>query len=99
MIHCSYLNKRMQVFDKGDLLPVYIHGKGTQEDSYYFDEELPSENDNNDEEIKDNKINKENKENIPNNEPPRVLASNEDIQTLSTQKEEEYSWTSDSDKY
>ena len=49
--------------------------------------------------MKDNKIDKENKENIPDNEPPRASTSNKDIQTLSTQKEEEYSWTSDSDKH
>ena len=45
----------------------------------------------------DNKVDKENKENIPNSEPLRVLASNEATQTSPTQ-EEEYSWTSDSDK-
>ena len=73
--------------------------KGTQEDSCYFDEELPSNDNNNDEEMKNNKIDEENKENIPDNEPPRVSASNKDIQTLPAQEEEEeYSWTSDSDK-
>ena len=41
--------------------------------------------------MKDNKINKENKENIPDNEPPKVPASNKVIQTLSTQEEKEYS--------
>ena len=30
---------------------------------------------------------------------PRVSASNKDVQTLPAQEEEEYSWTSDSDKY
>ena len=71
------------VYDKGDLLPIYIHRKGTQEDLYYFNEELPSDDDNDDnKEMKDNKIDKENKENIPDNEPPRALASNKDIQTL-----------------
>ena len=49
--------------------------------------------------MKDNKIDKENKENIPNNKPPKASASNKDIQTLPVQKEEEYSWTSDSDKH
>ena len=78
------------VFDEGDLLPVYMHGKGTREDSCYFDEELPSDDDDDDEEMKDNKIDKENKENIPNNEPLKVLASNKDIQTLSAQEKEEY---------
>ena len=54
-----------------------MHRKGTWEDLCYFDEELPSNNnDDNDEEMKDNKIDKENKENIPNNKSPRVLASN-----------------------
>ena len=76
-----------------------MHGKGTREDPCYFDEELPNDDDNDDnEEMKDNKIDKENKENIPDNEPPRASASNKDVQTLPTQEEEEYSWTSDSDK-
>ena len=87
------------VYDEGDLLPVYMHGKGTREDPCYFDEELPSDDDDdNDEEMKDNKIDEENKENIPDNEPPRASASNKDVQTLPAQEEEEYSWTSDSDK-
>ena len=80
------------VYDEGDLLPVYMHGKGTREDPCYFDEELPSDNDDdNDKEMKDNKIDKENKENIPDNEPPRASASNKDVQTLPAQEEEEYS--------
>ena len=88
------------VFDEGDLLPVYMHGKGTREDPCYFDEELPSDDDDDDdEEIKDNKIDEENKENIPDSKPPRVSASNKDVQTLPAQEEEEYSWTSDSDKH
>ena len=89
------------VFDEGDLLPVYMHGKGTQEDPCYFDEELLSDDDDDDndnKEMKDNKIDEENKENIPDSEPPRALASNKDVQTLPAQEEEEYSWTSDSDK-
>ena len=86
------------VYDEGNLLSVYMHRKGTREDSCYFDKELPSEDDNDDEEMKDNKIDKENKENIPDNEPLRALASNKDVQTLSTQEEEEYSWTSNSNK-
>ena len=62
-----------------------MHRKGTQEDPCYFDKELPSEDDdNNDDKMKDNKVDKENKENISDNEPPRALASNKDIQTLST---------------
>ena len=85
------------VYDEGDLLPVYMHGKGTWEDPCYFDEELPSDDDD-DEEMKDNKIDEENKENIPDNEPPRALASNKATQT-SPKQEEEYSWTSNSDKY
>ena len=83
------------VFDKGDLLLVYMHGKGTREDLCYFNKELPSEDDD-DEEMKDNKIDKENKENIPDNKPLRALACNKDIQTSFAQEEEEYSWTSDS---
>ena len=68
------------VYDEGDLLPVYMHGKGTWEDLCYFDEELPSDNNDDDnDEIKDNKIDKENKENIPDNKPPRALASNKDV--------------------
>ena len=70
------------VFDKGDLLPIYMHRKGTQEDPCYFDKELPSNNDDDDDkEMKNNKIDKENKENIPDNELPRVLASHKDVQT------------------
>ena len=92
-------DRKDAVYDKGDLLPVYMHGKGTQEDPCYFDEELPSEDDVNDEEMEVNKIDEENKENIPDNEPSRALASNKDVQTLPAQEEEEYSWTSDSDKY
>ena len=65
------------VYDEDDLLPVYMHGKGTREDPCYFDEELPSEDDDSDKEIEDNKIDKKNKENIPDNEPPRASASNE----------------------
>ena len=79
------------VYDKGDLSLIYMHGKGTQEDPCYFDEELPSEDDANDEEMEVNKIDEENKENIPDNEPPRALASNKDVQTLPAQEEEEYS--------
>ena len=49
--------------------------------------------------MKDNKIDEENKENISNNEPPRASTSSKDVQTLPAQEEEEeYSWTSDSDK-
>ena len=71
------------VYDEGNLLPIYMHRKGTQEDLCYFDKELSSNNNNNDnKEMKDNKIDKENKENIPDNEPLRVLASNKDVQTL-----------------
>ena len=86
------LKQKDTVFDESDLLPVYIHEKGTQEDSYYFDKELPSEDDDdNDDEIKDNKIDEENKENIPDNEPLKTPASNKDVQTLFAQEEEEYS--------
>ena len=86
------------IYDEGDLLPVYIYRKRTWEDFCYFDKELPNKNNNNDKKIEDNKVDKENKENIPNNKPPKALASNEATQTLSIQ-EEEYSWTSDSNKY
>ena len=88
------------VYDKGDLLPIYMHRKGTWEDLCYFDEELPSDdNDDDDEERKDNKIDKENKENIPDNELPRAPVNNKNVQTLPAQKKEEYSWTSNSDKH
>ena len=71
------------IFDEGDLLPVYMYRKRTQEDPCYFDKELPSDNnDDDDKEIKDNKIDEENKKNIPNNKPPRALTSNKDIQIL-----------------
>ena len=85
--------RKNAVYDEGDLLPVYIHGKGTWEDPCYFDEELPSDdnNDDDDDEMKDNKIDKENKENIPDNKLPKVLASNKVIQTLFVQEEEKYS--------
>ena len=53
------------VFDKGDLLPVYMYEKKTQENPSYFNKELPNKDNNNNKEIKDNKIDKENKENIP----------------------------------
>ncbi|PAV14670.1 hypothetical protein PNOK_0974800 [Pyrrhoderma noxium] len=87
------------VYDKGDLLPIYMHGKGTREDPCYFDEELPSEDEVNVKEIEVNKIDEENKENIPDNEPLKVRFSDEVVQALPTQEEEEeYSWTSDSDK-
>ena len=49
--------------------------------------------------MKDNKIDEKNKENILDNEPPKALASNKDVQTSLTQEEEEYSWTSNSDKH
>ena len=74
-----------------------MHRKGTQEDPYYFDEELPSKDNDSNKEIEDNKIDEENKENIPDNKPSRASASNEATQTSPTQ-EEEYSWTSDSNK-
>ena len=65
-----------------------MYGKETWEDLCYFDKELPSKNDNNDEEIKVNKVDKENKENIPDNEPLRAPAKNKDIQTSPAQEEE-----------
>ena len=87
------------VYDEGDLLSVYMHRKRIWEDPCYFDEELPSnDNDDDDDEMKDNKIDEENKENIPDSEPPRASASNKNVQTLPAQEEEEYSWTSDSNK-
>ena len=49
--------------------------------------------------MKDNKIDEENKENIPDNGPPRAPANNKDVQTSPAQEEEEYSWTSDSNKH
>ena len=69
------------VYNKSDLLSVYMHGKGTQEDPCYFDEELSSENDNDNKEIENNKIDNKNKENIP-NKPLRVLASDKVVQIL-----------------
>ena len=86
------------VYNEGDLLSVYMHKKGTQEDPCYFGKELSSKDDDSNKEIEDNKIDKENKENIPDNEPSKVSASNKATQTLPTQ-EEEYSWTSNSDKW
>ena len=50
------------VYDKGDLIPVYMHRKGTWENLCYFDKELPSNNDDDvNKEMKDNKIDEENK--------------------------------------
>ena len=63
------------------MLLVYIHRKGTWEDPCYFDNELPSKDDDSDKEMKDNKVDKENKKNILNNKPPRALVNNEAIQT------------------
>ena len=79
------------VYNEDDLLPVYMYRKGTWEDSCYFNKELPSENNDDNEEMKDNKIDEENKENIPDNKLLRVLASNKDIQTSPAQEKEEYS--------
>ena len=70
---------RDAVFDEGDLLLVYMYRKETQEDPYYFNEELPSEDDDSDKEIENNKADKENKENIPDNEPSKVLVNNKAI--------------------
>ena len=39
------------VFNKDELLPIYIHRKGTQEDPCYFDEELPNDNDDDNDEV------------------------------------------------
>ena len=86
------------VYDEGDLLPVYMHRKRTQEDPYYFYEELPSEDNDSNKEMEDNKIDKENEKNIPDNKPLRAPAKNKDVQTSPAQEKEEYSWTSDSDK-
>ena len=69
------------VYNEGDLLPIYIHKKGTWEDSCYFDKELPNKDNDSDKEMKDNKVDKENKENIFDSKPLKVLASNETTQT------------------
>ena len=91
MDNALFLSKQKDaVYDEGDLLPVYMHRKGTQEDPCYFNEELPSKDDNSNKEIEDNKIDEENKENIPDNEPFRASASNEATQ-ISPAQEEEYS--------
>ena len=77
MMILFFLSKQKKIiYNKSDLLPIYMHRKRTQENSYYLNKKLSSENDNNNDKIKDNKIDKENKENIPNNKSPRVLASN-----------------------
>ena len=67
------------VYDKSDLLSIYIHRKGTWEDPCYFNEELSSKDDDSDKKIEDNKVDKENKKNILNSEPPKVLASNKAV--------------------
>ena len=58
-------------------MPVYIYRKRTQEDLYYFNKELLSEDNNSDKKVKDNKIDEKNKENIPDSESLRALANNE----------------------
>ena len=63
------------------MLLIYIYGKRTWENSYYFDKELPNKDDNSDKEMEDNKVDKENKENISNNESPKALVNNKAIQT------------------
>ena len=67
------------VFNEGDLLPIYMYEKRTQEDLYYFDEKLPNEDDDDNEEMKDNKIDEKNKENIFDNKPLKILASNKNV--------------------
>ena len=67
------------VFDKSDLLPIYMYGNRTQKDPCYFDKELPSEDDDSDKEMENNKVNKENKENISDNKPPRTLVNNKAV--------------------
>ena len=78
------------VYNKSDLLSIYIYRKGTQEDPCYFDKELPSEDNDSDKKIDDNKVDEENKENISDSESPKVSASNKATQT-SPKQEEEYS--------
>ena len=82
MDNALFLSKQKNaVYNEGDLLPIYMHRKGTWEDPCYFDEELPSEDNDSDKEIEDNKVNKENKKNIPNSKPLKVSTSNETTQT------------------
>ena len=45
-------------------MPIYIHGKRTQENTCYFDKELLSKYNDNDKKMENNKVGKENKENI-----------------------------------
>ena len=54
-----------------------MYRKKTQKDPCYFDEKLPSKDNNSNKEIENNKIDEENKENIPDNKSPRALANNE----------------------
>ena len=68
-----------------------MYKKGTWEDPYYFDEKLPSKDDDSNKKIENNKVDKENKENIPDNKPSRALASIKDVETSPAQEEEEYS--------
>ena len=82
MNNALFLSKRKDaVYNEGDLLPIYMHRKRTWENPCYFDEELPSEDNDSDKEMEDNKVDKENKENISNSEPFKVSASNETTQT------------------
>ena len=69
--------QKNMVFNKSDLLLIYIYGKRT---FYYFDKELPSEDNISNKEMKNNKVDEENKENILNNKLLRVLASNKVVQ-------------------
>ena len=56
-----------------------MHGKRTWEDPCYFDKKLPSKDNDNNKKIENNKIDKKNKKNIPDNKPPKVLASNKTV--------------------
>ena len=68
-------------------MPIYIYKKSTQEDPYYFDKELPSENNNSNKKIEDNKIDEENKKNILENKLFKALTNNKTIQISPVQKE------------
>lgn len=68
------------VYNENDLLLIYIYIYKAREDLCYFDEELPSKNNNSNNETENNKVDKENKENIlPNDEIYIVLVKNKAV--------------------
>ena len=66
-VSCFMLTLNSLINNKNDLLYIYIYRTRTQEELYYFNKKLPSENNNSDNKKENNKIDKKNKENILSN--------------------------------